>query len=92
MSDIPLIEEVVVVGREGEKKGDVDIVAIVVPNQEECANAGLTDEEAIYNAVYEKITEVNKKLVAYKHIGKLEIRNEPFEKTAAKKIKRFLVK
>ncbi len=92
MSDIPLIEEVVVVGREGEKKGDVDIVAIVVPNQEECQAAGLTDEEAIYNAIHEKINEVNKKLVAYKHIGKLEIRNEPFEKTAAKKIKRFLVK
>ena len=52
----------------------------------------MTDEEAIYNAIYERITEINKKLVAYKHINKLEIRNEPFEKTAAKKIKRFLVK
>lgn len=92
IGEIPLVEEVVVIGREGEKKGDVEIVAIAVPNQEECQAAGLTDEEAIYNAIYERITEVNKKLVAYKHINKLEIRNEPFEKTAAKKIKRFLVK
>ena len=92
IDEVPFVEEVVVIGRDGENKGDVDIVAIVVPNQEECQAAGLTDGEAIYNAIYEKITEINKKLVAYKHINKLEIRNEPFEKTAAKKIKRFLVK
>ena len=92
IGEIPLVEEVVVVGREGEKKGDVEIVAIVVPNQEECEAAGITGEEAIYNAIYEKITEVNRKLVAYKHVDKVEIRTEPFEKTAAKKIKRFLVK
>ena len=92
VGEIPFVEEVVVVGREGQNKGDVDIVAIAVPNQEECLAAGLNDEEAIYNAIYEKINEINKKLAAYKHIKKLEIRNEPFEKTAAKKIKRFLVK
>lgn len=92
IGEIPLVEEVVVVGRDGDKKGDVEIVAITVPNQEECENAGLKDEEAIYNAINEKIIEINKKLVPYKHINKLEIRNEPFEKTAAKKIKRFLVK
>ena len=92
IGEIPFVEEVVVVGREGETKGDVQIVAIVVPNQDECQAAGLEGEEAIYNAVYERITEINKRLVAYKHINKVEIRNEPFEKTAAKKIKRFLVK
>ena len=92
IGEIPLVEEVVVVGREGEKKGDVEIVAIAYPNAEECEAAGLTDDDAIYNAIYEKITETNKKLVAYKHINKVEIRKEPFEKTAARKIKRFLVK
>ncbi len=92
IGEIPFVEEVVVVGRDGEKKGNVDIVAIAVPNSDECEAAGLTDEEAIYNAINEKIKEINKKLVSYKNINKLEIRNEPFEKTAAKKIKRFLVK
>ena len=92
IDEIPFVEEVVVVGRDEKRNGDVQIVAIVVPNQEECQAAGLNDEGAIYNALYEKITEINKKLVAYKHINKLEIRNEPFEKTAARKIKRFLVK
>ena len=92
IGEIPFVEEVVVVGRDGEKKGNVDIVAIAFPNSDECEAAGLTDEEAIYNAINEKIKEINKKLVSYKNINKLEIRNEPFEKTAAKKIKRFLVK
>ena len=92
IGEIPLVEEVVVVGREGATKGDVQIVAVVVPNQEECAAAGLDNENAIYSVLYEKINEINKKLAAYKHINKLELRSEPFEKTAAKKIKRFLVK
>ena len=92
ISDIPLVEEVVVVGRDEKKNGEVSIVAIVYPNAEECEAAGLTDEEAIYNAINEKLTDINKSLVAYKHVNKLEIRNEPFEKTAARKIKRFLVK
>ena len=92
ISNIPLVEEVVVVGRDEKKNGEVSIVAIVYPNAEECEAAGLTDEEAIYNTLNEKINEINKTLVAYKHINKVELRSEPFEKTAARKIKRFLVK
>lgn len=92
ISEIPMVEEVVVVGRDEKKNGEVSIVAICVPNMEECEARGLTEPEAIYEAINEQINAVNKKLVAYKHINHLEIRNEPFEKTAARKIKRFLVK
>ena len=92
ISEIPMVEEVVVVGRDEKRNGEVSIVAICVPNMEECEARGLTEPEAIYEAINEQITAVNKKLVAYKHINHLEIRNEPFEKTAARKIKRFLVK
>ena len=92
ISEISLVEEVVVVGRDEKRNGEISIVAVVVPNMEECEAQGLTDDEAIYNTIHEKINEVNKKLVAYKHINQVEIRKEPFEKTAAKKIKRFLVK
>ncbi len=92
IGEIPLVEEVVVVGRDEKKNGEISIVAIVVPNKEECEAVGLTDDEAIYNTIHEKVTEINKKLVAYKHVNQVELRNEPFEKTAAKKIKRFLVK
>ena len=92
ISEISLVEEVVVVGRDEKRNGEISIVAVVVPNMDECEAQGLTDDEAIYNTIHEKINEVNKKLVAYKHINQVEIRKEPFEKTAAKKIKRFLVK
>lgn len=92
ISDIPLVEEVVVIGRDEKKNGEVSIVAVVVPNMEECEAKGLTEDEAIYDAIHEKINEVNKKLVAYKHVNLVELRKEPFEKTAAKKIKRFLIK
>ncbi|MBO4983733.1 MAG: AMP-binding protein [Clostridia bacterium] len=92
ISEISLVEEVVVVGRDEKRNGEISIVAVVVPNMDECEAQGLTDDEAIYNTLHERINEVNKKLVAYKHINQVEIRKEPFEKTAAKKIKRFLVK
>ena len=92
INELPLVEEVVVVGRDEKKNGEVDIVAIVVPNAEECEAQGITEDEAIYNTIHDQINEINKRLVAYKHVNKVEIRKEPFEKTAAKKIKRFLVK
>lgn len=93
VENINLVSEVVVVGREGKEAGEVDIVAIVVPNYEECEAAGLgTEDEVIYEAIYSEVMKVNKKLVNYKHISQVEIRKEPFEKTAARKIKRFLVK
>ena len=90
--DVSFLEEVVVIGRDEKQNGEVSIVAVVVPNKEECEAQGLTENEAIYNAINERVTEINKKLVAYKHINKVEMRDEPFEKTAAKKIKRFLIK
>mgnify|MGYP003311158522 CR=1 FL=1 len=36
--------------------------------------------------------DTNEKLPIYKRITKVVLRNEPFEKTAARKIKRFLIK
>lgn len=93
VESINLVSEVVVVGREGKEAGEVNIVAIVVPNYEECEAAGFHgDDEVIYEAIYAEVMKVNKNLVNYKHINQVEIRKEPFEKTAAKKIKRFLVK
>ena len=89
---IPLVEEVVVVGRENKETGDVVIAAVVVPNIEECDKHGLHDDETIYEAINHAVHDLNQKLASYKHIGVVELRKEPFEKTAARKIKRFLVK
>ena len=92
LENIDLVSEVVVVGRENEKTKDIEIVAIVYPDEEECKKAGFETNAAIHEAINKKIQEVNKKLATYKHIGKLELRSEPFEKTTSKKIKRNLVK
>ena len=70
---------------------DVEIVAIVFPDEEECKKLNL-EGDAIYEHINEEITKINKKLAAYKHINKLEIREEPFEKTTTRKIRRNLVK
>ena len=92
IENIPYVSEVVVVGREHKETGEVDIVAIVVPNMEECEAAQLTEDELIYDAIHHRIMDINKKLEIFKHVSHVEIRKEPFEKTASRKIKRYLVK
>ena len=89
---IDIIGEVVVVGREDKETGVVSVVALVYPNEDECKAAGLETKEAIYDAINNEINEINKKLASYKHINKLELRDEPFEKTTSRKIKRHTVK
>ena len=89
---IPYVSEVVVVGRESEKTGDVTIVAVVVPNFDECEAHGLHDDETIYEAINHAVHDLNQKLESFKHVGVVELRKEPFEKTASRKIKRFLIK
>lgn len=88
---VPQIAEVVVVGRENAETRDVEIVAVVFPDEEECKKSNL-EGEAIYEYINGEITKINKKLAAYKHINKLEIREEPFEKTTTRKIRRNTVK
>lgn len=92
IENIPYVAEVVVVGRECEKTGDTIIAAIVVPNFEECDAHGLHDDETIYEAINHAVHDLNQKLESFKHVGVVELRKEPFEKTASRKIKRFLVK
>ena len=84
------IAECVVVGRKGEDGETVNLTAIVYP-QADLFPEG-TDKETIYNAIYAKITELNRKLPSFKKIKGLELRDEEFEKTTSRKIKRHLVK
>lgn len=92
------IKEVMVYGKspegEGAKKKDKEeliITARVIPNLEEIEKIHgkeLTDEK-VYNIIWEKIKEVNKKLTSYKAIKSLEIKKGEFEKTSTMKIKRY---
>lgn len=88
---VPLVEEAVVVGRDGKEPGDVTVVAIVYPNKEECDKAGLKTDEEITAAITDAAMKINRNLASYKHIHKVELRDEPFEKTSTKKIKRYKI-
>jgi long-chain acyl-CoA synthetase len=81
LSASQLVEEAVVYGGE---RGE--IVALVVLSEK---------AKTMLATVGEKLDElkaiVNKKLANFSHIHRIEIRDEPFEKTATQKIKRLFV-
>ena len=95
LGDIPEIKESMVYGKQDkEKKNDKELIitAKVIPNYEEIEkNHGkdLTDEQ-VYDIIWEKVKEVNRKLTSYKAIKKLEIKKDEFEKTTTMKIKRYV--
>jgi long-chain acyl-CoA synthetase len=83
LNALPLVSESIVVSR-GQR-----IVALVVPDMEafkKLAAEGRTLESVMID--YQ--AQVNAQLPAYCQINKIELRNEPFEKTPKKSIKRFL--
>ena len=90
LESVELIEECVVLGRE--KDGDVIITAIVYPNRTLAAERGISGEDAIREQIKDDIKSVNRRLIGYKQIRAVEFRDEPFEKTSTRKIKRFTVK
>ncbi|MFP4663944.1 MAG: AMP-binding protein [Bacteroidales bacterium] len=78
-----LIGECLVVGR------DDKIVAMIYPDHEKRRMLGIHEKKipAIFDE-YKK--EVNEELPSYMHISKMQIRENEFEKTPKKSIKRFL--
>jgi len=95
LGNIPEIKESMVYGKQDvEKKNEKELIitAKVIPNYEEIERIHGKDltEEEIYNIIWDKIKEVNRKLTSYKAIKKLEIKNDEFEKTTTMKIKRYV--
>lgn len=98
LGKIPEIKESMVYGKSAEdstkaKKDDKELIitARVIPNLEKIEKLygkDLSDEQ-IYNIIWEKIKEVNKKLTSYKAVKELEIKKDEFEKTSTMKIKRY---
>lgn len=95
LGNIPEIKESMVYGKQdAEKKNDKELIitAKVIPNYDEIEKVhgkGLTDEQ-VYDIIWKKIKEVNRKLTSYKAIKKLEIKKDEFEKTTTMKIKRYV--
>jgi long-chain acyl-CoA synthetase len=69
------------------KKGE--LVALIVLSEKAKATVTVIGD-ALGSALLELKRAVNKRLASFSHINRIEIRTEPFEKTATQKIKRFL--
>ena len=89
------IKESMVYGKEPDKNSkkeqkELIITARVIPDYEKIEELhGKISEKEIYNLIWNKIKEVNKKLTSYKAVKSLEIKEGEFEKTSTMKIKRY---
>lgn len=94
INNIPIVKESMVYGLEDEEdETDVTIVAKVTLDEEymdETYGATRPTNEEIYKSIWEDIKKINRGLVSYKAVKKLEIKNDDFEKTTTMKIKRFV--
>jgi long-chain acyl-CoA synthetase len=91
LGNLSTVAECVVVGRKKEDDPDtVVLTAIIYPNFDAFPEG--TDINEIAKAVQAEVNAMNRGLVGYKQIRKVEIRKTEFEKTTSRKIKRHLVK
>lgn len=92
LNDNPLISEALVLGIKHEDDDETYINAQIFPNIEaitEYLKGTVPSKEEIKKIISDIVKSVNKKLPNYKHIKSFGIRDEEFEKTTTKKIKRF---
>ena len=82
-----LIKECVVIARVNSNNEQI-ITAVIYPDFD--LLEGL-DEKEIYDKLKEIVNETNRTLPLYKQVREIEIRDEEFEKTTTRKIKRYKV-
>lgn len=83
LNNLPFVSESLVV------ESNSRLVALVFPDADAVKSQGLKDEE-LHRHFEKKRHEINKQLPTFCQISALKIRNEEFEKTPKKSIKRFL--
>ena len=90
LAEQPFIEEVLVYGTIDKRDGDVIVRAEVYPNYDALKEQlGEITEDGVKDAIKISIEEVNDMMPAYKRVKRFKIREEEFEKTTARKIKRM---
>ena len=77
------VAESIVVEREGK------LIGLVFPDEDQTKNFSLDD---LKNLMKENLKKLNDALPSYSRVHDIEIKDEPFEKTPKKSIKRFLYK
>ena len=89
------IKECMVYGKKPEKNSrreekELIITARVIPDYEKITEIyGEKSKEEIYDIIWKKIKEENKKLESFKAVKNLEIKEGEFEKSSTLKIKRY---
>jgi long-chain acyl-CoA synthetase len=87
--------EAIVIGRPRSGRQGEDVVALIVPDQEQFAQevsmtAAAPDPEKAAAVIADVVRQVNDRVSDYKRINRHEVRLEELEKTSTKKVKRFL--
>ncbi len=85
----PYIEEVVVRGIEDEGKSDLIVCAEIYPNPEKLEAEGSPSGEALRALIKREVDKCNEKMPLYKRVRRFTLRDECFEKTTTRKIKRW---
>jgi long-chain acyl-CoA synthetase len=92
LNENPLISETMIMGIQEENDDETYVKAQIFPNidaiKEYLNKANITKEE-LTSIISNIIQTINSKLPNYKHIKRFIIRDNEFEKTTTKKIKRF---
>lgn len=89
LTDQPYIEEVQVYGTIDKRDGDVIVRAEVFPNYDAIKEElGEITEDGIRDVIKNSIEEINDKMPAYKRVKRFKLRQEEFEKTTTRKIRR----
>lgn len=84
------IKEVIVWGLDNDETGDTHICAEIFPDYEVLEEEkGKLSEEGLRKLIKSEIDEINENMPLYKRVKRFELRDEEFEKTTTKKIKRF---
>ena len=94
VNKIPFVEEAMVYGKKSDNdKNELIITARVTLNNEyidEKYGSNIPSDDELHDVIWEEIKKINRTLVNYKAIKKLEIKKDEFEKTTTMKIKRFI--
>ena len=86
------IKESMIYGKKDENKNDKELIitARVIPDYDKIKEIyGDVDKDKVYDIIWNKIKEENRKLESYKAIKLLEIKEGEFEKSSTMKIKRY---
>lgn len=93
LNSSPFILESLVWGGPEEDPGQVEVQAMIVPDAEAFDRrfgASRYDREQVKSTIAEEVKRCNGELANYKRIKKFTLRDEEFEKTTTRKIKRYL--